>query len=81
MVEYLYTRELIDGCWNVENIDRKDEEGNHIFLGQEIQIALPGKMFNFILDGAEIKFVFEEELSEAEQSILGTVVYNHKNNL
>ena len=81
MSEYFYTREMVGNDWNIENPLRIDGEGNHIFLAREAENALPNKMFKLFCVESEVKFVFEEELSENEQTILGQVVYNHKNNL
>lgn len=80
MAEYIYTRELINGCYNINNVQRVDGEGNQIHFAKEVEDVLPGKSFKLICNDAEAKFIFTEDLSSGEQTTLANTVTAHKNN-
>jgi hypothetical protein len=82
MAEYLYEREILaEGCWDIDNPNRVDLEGNQIHLASEVADALPGKMFQMICDGPVCKFIFSQALTAQEEATLTTTVNNHKQNL
>jgi len=82
---YQYTRERITsgeytGRRDINNPSREDGSGNRLYLADEVQTALPGKVFYVHLSGSTCNVEFEIELDSAEQSTLDTVVANHKAN-
>lgn len=81
MYDYNFTRDLVNGMYNINNIERVDGEGNQIYLFHEIQSAISNNKFNIICVGENVTISFESELSSGEQSTLNTVVSNHKNNI
>lgn len=85
MYTYNYTRELINGSYNINNNKRLDGEQNQIWLYQEINNALPSNPFiikcNCDNDPTKVQIAFENELISEEQTILDSVVSNHKNNI
>ena len=80
MVEYEYTRELVNGVWNINNPERKDTEGNQIYLANEVAEAIPNKKFRLNCEGEVATFIFETELTTEEKTTLDTTVQNHKDN-
>jgi hypothetical protein len=78
---YNYSREIVDNLYDIDNVARVDGEGNQIYLAQEIEAALPGKNFNVVCNGADAAIIFTEDLTAEEQTTLGTIVSNHKNNV
>lgn len=81
MYEYNFTRELINGRYNIENKDRVDGEGNQIYLFQEIKASFADNPFKIICNGENVKIFFQNELTTEQQSTLTTIINNHKNNL
>lgn len=77
---YNFSRELVNGMYNINNIERVDVSGNQILLATEIESALPGKSFKIICDGANADIIFVDEISGPEQTTLNIVVTAHKNN-
>jgi len=77
---YFYTREKVDGVYDINNPAREDGEGNRLYLAQEVKTALPGTIFKLICSGAEAKFIFTTELSGADETTLTNTVNAHKNN-
>ena len=77
---YEYTREKIEGMWDINNPLRVDGEGNQIRLSSEVQAAIPAMPFKMNCEGALALFSFETELSAGEKSTLDTTVQNHKDN-
>jgi hypothetical protein len=84
MYTYNYTRELVNGSYNINNPLRLDGEQNQIWLYQEIADAIPTKAFtikcNCDNDPVKVEISFETELTTEEEAALATVVSNHKNN-
>ena len=78
--DYIYTRDIIDGAYNIHNHARIDGEGEQINLAKEAEDALSGENFNLICDGTEAKFVFENTLDAGQITTLDAVVAAHKNN-
>jgi hypothetical protein len=78
---YLYSREVINDSWNINNPLRVDIEGNQIYLAREVSNIFPDKMFKLFCDEARVEFDFVEELTQEEKEILDTCVSNHKNNV
>lgn len=79
MFDYFFTRELIDGRYNIDNIDRVIGE-NQLHLFTEIKTALPGNDFKIICNGSDVKISFVSELSSGDQTTLDNVITAHKNN-
>jgi len=84
MYTYNYTRELVNGSYNINNPLRLDGEQNQIWLYQEVENAIPTKPFkvkcNCDGDPLKVEIAFETELTTEEESVLAAVVSNHKNN-
>jgi hypothetical protein len=80
MVDYVYSRELVEGRYDIDNKNRVDGEGNQIHLSNEVSIALPGKLFRLVCDAGEAKFIFNTSLSPEEELVLDACVTAHKNN-
>ena len=85
-MKYYYTREFINDNWNISHAERMDSKGDRVILATEIQNAFADKSFLFFggYDGdpSVVCVDFKDiTLSEEENSILDTVVYNHKNNV
>lgn len=81
MADYIYERESVNGSWNINNSIRVDGESKQINIAKEVEVAIPGKLFKVCCNASEAKFIFDEELTSAEQTILDTIVNTHKNNL
>lgn len=80
MADYIFTRAKQNGKWTINNIDRRDGEGNQIFLAKEVESALPGLKFVLRCNATEAKFIFEKELTASQQTLLETTVANHVQN-
>lgn len=81
MQTYTFTRELVDGSYNIDNPLRVDGEGNQIYLAKEIETALPGKSFKLKCNATQVEVIFTEVLSAEEIDDLTAVINNHKNNV
>lgn len=80
MFDYNYTRDLVNGKFNIENELRVDGEGNHIYLFHEIKAIIPDNKFTIECNNTNVTISFEQELTSEQQTLLDTVVANHKNN-
>jgi len=81
MFEYSYTRDLVDGRYNINNEARVDGEGEQITLWSEIKAAsFASKLCGIKCSGDTAKVCTSEELTGAEQTELDTIVSDHKNN-
>ena len=82
MTIYNYTRDLVNGAYDINNIARVDAEGKQISLSSEIS-AVPAfaHKFNIICNGTGCDIDFNFTLSAPEKTQLDTIVSNHKNNL
>jgi hypothetical protein len=84
---YSYTREFTQDLnnWNINYPERINAKNNSVLLAYEIQAKLPDKKFivyaGYDQDPSIVAISFEVELNEAEQSLLDTVISNHKNNV
>lgn len=78
--DYEYSRELVEGMWNINNPIRVDAEGNQIRLPTEIKAAIPDTPFRMNCTGPIALFSFERELSAEEKTTLDTTIQNHKDN-
>jgi hypothetical protein len=74
-MEYEYTRELVNGAYDI------NYPGRETTLAQEIAIELPGKDFTICADDTVCKIDFTVELTAGEKTTLDTTVSNHKNNV
>lgn len=80
MVEYIYTRNVVGGKYDIDNPNRVDEGGNQIYLAKEVESQFPTRKFTLHCDNSEAKFIFITALSEAQKTTLDTIVSNHQNN-
>ena len=84
---YSYTRSKLltgvhIGSWNINNPDHLDIDGNQIYLSNEIEEALPGKLFTVHCSYEECNIIFpEDDLTQEEKTILDAIVNNHQNNV
>ena len=81
MPTYKYTRGLVNGQYNINNVLRVDVGTEQIFLAKEIETALPGKIFRVKCSSEEANIIFDETLTAPEIATLDTIIGNHKNNL
>jgi hypothetical protein len=84
--DYNYSREKLTtgthkGLYDINNPNRLDSFSKQIYLANEIENALPNKIFNVRCHLNQATITFEEELTTAEQATLTTLVNNHKNNI
>jgi len=91
---YSYSRELIEYSddsqnlyyqYNINNIKRIDSANTNISLPKEILNKISNDDFIFYAGYDEnpslVKIIFENELTSEQQSLLDTIVSNHKNNV
>lgn len=78
--EYIFSRVLVGGAYNINNLARVDGEGNQIYLSKEVEAALPNKQFKMFCAASEVKFCFEVELTAGEQTTLQQTIDDHENN-
>jgi hypothetical protein len=78
-MEYNYSRELVNGAYNIDNPLRVDLEGNQIYLAKEIQAQIPS-IIGLKCHNSNCEIDFSEELTTEEKALLDTLVSNHKNN-
>lgn len=71
---------MTDGHWDIENPDRVDGGENQIYICNEIETALPGKIFRMCCVASEAKFVFDEALTSEEETTLTDTVNAHQTN-
>ncbi len=75
MAEYIYTREIVLGRYNISSSLEKSSIIN------EIRIALPGKTLNSVnMLGSDVKIQITPTLNAGEKTTLDTVVQDHKDN-
>jgi hypothetical protein len=84
--DYNYSRERLTtgthkGLCNINNPNRLDSFSEQIYLANEIETALPNKIFKVRCYLNQATITFEVELTAEEQTTLTTVVNNHKNNI
>lgn len=77
-MNYNYTRELVDGVYNIDNPRDVDADGEPVRLACRVKEALPNKTFNMKIDGTDVVICFEAELTTEEKNTLDTTVANHK---
>ena len=82
MTTYNYTRtKKAGGGYDVENTDRVDGGGTQIYLANEIETALPSKLFTIHCDDTSMDIHFDVALSAGEKTTLDGVVSDHQNNV
>ena len=76
-----YTRDLVNGVYDINNPERIDSEGNHIDLYMEIA-ENEGFCHKFDIKCSqnECQVIFNFDLTDEQISELNTIVQNHKNN-
>lgn len=81
MADYVYTRDLVNGSYDINNVARVDGEGNQIYLYKEIQAegTLPNE-FDIHCQTVVCTISFEETLTGEQQTTLDSIVAAHKNN-
>ncbi len=77
-MEYNYTREIIDGAYNINNLNRTDENGQ-IYLYSEITAAFPS--WDFSTKSVAGSLVISSQSTVPDQTQLDTIISDHKNNL
>ncbi len=78
--DYTFTREIVNGAWDIDNPLRVDSEtGKQILLAREVSDQIEG---HFIMrcDADVCTFHFDEELSSENQTLLASIVATHKAN-
>jgi len=80
MYEYFYSREVVNGLWNIDNPMRVDYYSNQIYLANEVETALPDRQFYSFYNVGDVKISFSEQLTEEENGILTLTVQKHKDN-
>jgi hypothetical protein len=84
---YNYTRELIGetGLYNINNPNRINQSNKQVYLASEIEAAFPAKTFLVYagvgIDPSKVEIQFNVELTEEEETVLDTIVSNHKDNV
>ena len=76
--EYIYTREIVEGAYNIDNPKTADEEGFLVHLSDYVAPSMGGKAFLLVCAGAQAKFIFMVELSAEEESTLSDLVVSYK---
>lgn len=79
MFTYIYTREIVNGFFDIDNPLKVDENGNQIFLAMDVDAKFPGKVSSVKSAGYDCCVNFEEELTPEEKAELDQVVADHKN--
>lgn len=77
MFDYNYSREIVDGCFDINNQYDIDGESNVIPLCDTIKTAL-SKDCNIKCAGTAVVISFETELSAGEQTTLDTTISTYK---
>jgi len=78
---YSYTREKVDKVYKIDNPDRVDGEGKQIYLADEIQTAFPSIIFQTKAVDTNFDVIVQDTaLTEGQQTTLGTLVSDHKDN-
>lgn len=80
-MDYEFTRNLVGGSYDINNVVRVDGEGNQIYLYKEIlnEGSLPNA-FNINCEEASCIITFLEELTSEQETTLNNIVSAHKNN-
>ncbi|KKM02489.1 hypothetical protein LCGC14_1783920 [marine sediment metagenome] len=77
-MEYNYTREIVDGAYNIDNINRTDAN-RQIYLYDEIAAAFPGWVFS--TNSVSVSLIISSQAAVPDQTQLDTIISDHKNNL
>lgn len=79
---YAYTREIVDGAYNIDNIALIGPDGFIIRLAKVCQEQFPtkGKVFLEAME-TDVVISFEIPLDAAEKTALDTLVANYKNGI
>ena len=80
MFTYSYTRALVNGLYDIENISRVNGESHQIHLGVEIEAVISGNSFKVEGHGVDLDIIFNTELSAGDETILDQAVSDHKEN-
>ena len=77
--EYTYER-LFDESygWLISNPTRIDIEGHQIKLQDSIRSNFPTNKFSMFCENNQVKFYFENELSESDQSIMADLITTYQ---
>lgn len=75
-MEYIYTREIVSGYYNIHHPDEKSK------IDEEILSNISGKTINSIVcDGASIKIAISPDLDANEKILLDTIIQDHKDSI
>jgi hypothetical protein len=79
MASYQYSRELVNGRYNINNINHTEGGADNVHLFTEIinDATLPNE-FNITCVNSSCVITFANELSGAQQTALDNVVAYHK---
>ncbi len=79
MADYIYSRELVNGHYNINNAYHIDGDGNIIPLSQDIidEATLPSDV-DISMVAATCTVTFGETLTAPQKTTLDTVVVTHK---
>ena len=82
MSTYEYSRELVNGAYNINNLERIDGESNQIRLFKEVldEGSLPDA-FEIICNETLCTFIFSSDLTGQQETTLNNIVSDHKNNI
>lgn len=77
-----FTRDLVNGVYNINNPERVDEEGEQIYLYMDLD-TIPEftHKFNIKCYLGDCDITFNFDLDASQISTLNTLVSNHKNNI
>jgi len=78
LYELLFTRDLINGVYDIDNPLRLDESGNQIHLFCEIQDGFPGWEFSINMDGTQC--TLQAPTACTDEPALLIIISDHKNN-
>jgi hypothetical protein len=81
MTIYNFTRELVNGAYDINNPQRLDGEGNQITLASEICVIPEfAQKFNINCCLSSCNITFNFTLTSEQETQLNTIVAAHKNN-
>ena len=75
---YPYSRELVDGAYNINNPHTADLEGVLENLSSCVEAVFPAKTFRMCCCGNVCQFIFTSELTPTEITDLENCVNAHK---
>ncbi len=79
MFKYKYSREIVGGLYDINNVNHKDGTSESVPLCKEIktEVTLPDK-FKCICDGTDCIVLFYSALNSTQENTLSALVTNQK---